>query len=292
MLDDLVLLRVWAGPDPVLGETRSKVADDLRAVAADPSQGEAMWRTTLAEAVARLTATGDLAAGGRQGARLRLTDQGRQRVRTRFHLPKAHGDHGTTRGWAWWRDHYALPLALGGRQAGTATELRAALLQRLYLPELSLHPSAGGLQKTVDLLLAKRLKVSQVSLGAFRMAALRGWLAQADAPAPAPANARRDPLPEHPALFAQAVTAAAYRSPTGRFGDKKVFVAHVWRELLGSGQAAPGELDAFKRRLIRANTAGQLRLSRADLAGAHDPGDVRASEIEYLGEKFHFVRLD
>ena len=180
----------------------------------------------------------------------------------------------------------------------TADDLRSALLRHCYAPELPGQPRAGSLQKTVDLLLAKQLKVSQISPGAFRQAVLRNWARQAppaEAAAPAPGDKAADfpaRLPEHPALFAAAAIAAAFRSPTGRFGEKKVFIAHVWRELLAGGSAAPEEEDTFKRRLIRANTAGQLHLSRADLAGAHDARDVRASEIEYLGEKFHFIRLD
>lgn len=303
MLDDLLLLRLWAVPDPARGEIRSRVAADLRPLSPDAFQGAAAWQTGLAAMIQRLAADDLLTVSGRRGARLGLTEAGRRRVQARFGISEEAATAGEGRrrkaGWAWWRDHHALPLALGGRQSGAVGDLRAALLRRLYLPEVPAPKSADSLPKTVDLLLAKRLKVSQISPGAFREAALREWVRQGPPgvagsdtpPVPAPGG-ERGRLPEQPALFAQAVTAAALRSPTGRFGEKKVFIAHVWRELLAAGQAAPEERDAFKRRLIQANTAGQLRLSRADLAGAHRSEDVRDSEIEYLGEKFHFLRLD
>ena len=302
MLDDLLLLRLWAAPDAARGETRAKVAADLRFVAADPAQGGESWRATFAAATERLAKAGFLAVSGRQGARLRLSDAGRSRVRTVFQIAEDRGPARSGRqaaaGWTWWRDHHVLPLALGGERADTADALRSALLRRWYAPELPGHPHAVSLQKTVDLLLAKRLKVSRISPGTFRQVVLRDWARQAppaEGDAAVPGDKRADlkeRLPDHPGLFAYSVTAAAYRSPTGRFGEKKVFISHVWRELLVDGLAAPEEESSFKARLIRANTAGLLRLSRADLAGAHDAGDVSASEIEYLGEKFHFVRLD
>ena len=39
MLDDLLLLRVWAAPDAASGETRSKVAADLRPRRLGPCRG-------------------------------------------------------------------------------------------------------------------------------------------------------------------------------------------------------------------------------------------------------------
>ena len=300
MLDDLVLLRVWAAPDPVLGETRSRVAGDLRPVADDPARSGRAWRAAFAEAVERLTAAGDLISGGRQGARLRLTDHGRQRVQTRFRIPAedaaTHDRRRPARGWAWWRDHHALPLAFDGERTGTAGEVRTALLRRFYLPELSGHGRGDSLTRTVDLLLAKRLGLSQVSSNALRQAALRIWAVREPATGSTKAAGLSadelarltDDLP----VFAARALDAARRSPTGRFGESKVFVSHVWRTLLAAGQAGPEDGPRFKEQLVRANTAGLLRLSRADLTGAHDGEDVRESVIEYLGERFHFLRLD
>ena len=284
MLDSLVLLRLLAVPDGARGEVRSRVAADLRPYATGAE---------FAAAVARLAQAGHLLAGGRGGARLQLTEAGRAEVHGAFDVPA--GAPPGRHGWAWWRDRYAVPRALGVRHADTAGALRVALLRRCYLPELPAGAPAGGLLATVDLLLAKRLRTPQASPNAFRAAALREWVAggpgepPAPVPAVAPGAAR---LPGDLPAFAARVRAAAQRGVTGRFGDRKVFISHVWNELLAAGHAAPDEEPLFKERLVQANTAGLLRLSRADLAGAHDVQDVRASETPYLGEIFHFLRLD
>lgn len=85
--------------------------------------------------------------------------------------------------------------------------------------------------------------------------------------------------------FARRVVAAARTARTGRFGEHKVFLSHVHR-------AIGGDLEAFKARAIEAHRAGLLTLSRADLVEAMPAADVRASEALYLGEQFHFVRLE
>ena len=325
MLDDLILLRLLAAPDPAAGGTRSDIRFDLRPLAADPALSEAQWRETFTGAVARLREAGHLVTGGPNGARLRLTDSGRDRARDVFNVP-AHGPHppaGDNKkpsrkqpvGWAWWRDHYVLPRALGSKHAARAEELRAALLHRLFLPELSAAAAPSTLAAAVDLLLAKRLAVSPVSLTVFRAAAVRAWAAGGDLPTDShPPDSRPDKpksateappveplqervgpearLPQDLNGFAERVLDAARHSESERAGGNKVFISHVWRTLVGAGHASADEEHAFKQLLTRANTAGVLRLSRADLAGSEEAADVQASETRYLGESFHFVRLD
>ena len=91
--------------------------------------------------------------------------------------------------------------------------------------------------------------------------------------------------------FAERVKAAARDCPTGRFGDNKVFIAHVWKASSRIPRFATMDLDAFKERLAEANNARLLDLSRADLVQAMDPDDVRQSEVHYLNATFHFVRI-
>jgi hypothetical protein len=91
--------------------------------------------------------------------------------------------------------------------------------------------------------------------------------------------------------FAERVRAGARSCPSGRLGDNKVFVVHVWRALRGDPAVAGLDLDGFKRRLAEANHARLLDLGRADLVEAMDPEDVRLSEVHYLGATFHFVRI-
>jgi hypothetical protein len=161
------------------------------------------------------------------------------------------------------------------------------------------YPQVRHLADVVPLVLGKRLGkplppmspkelAAQVPAVAFnvpkgdaktlRAAALKRWAASSQAAKP-PA----DDLPS----FAAVVNRAAAASPTGWFGPNKVFINHVHRQL-----ADGGSLDAFKRRLVEANTAGLVTLARADLVGAMDPVDVRESETRYLTAEFHFIRVD
>lgn len=104
---------------------------------------------------------------------------------------------------------------------------------------------------------------------------------------PAP---KQVPLPEDDKAFAQRVLAAARASTTGRFGDDKVFISHVLRQLDTEGFAV-GDVKGIKDRLVEVNRRGLLSLNRADLIEAMDPKDVAASEVKYLNATFHFVRI-
>ncbi len=85
--------------------------------------------------------------------------------------------------------------------------------------------------------------------------------------------------------------AAARDCPTGRYGDHKVFIAHVWDRLKPEPDFAGMDLDGFKRALAEANNLRLIDLARADLVQAMDPEDVRRSEVQYLNATFHFVRI-
>jgi hypothetical protein len=134
-------------------------------------------------------------------------------------------------------------------------------------------------------------------------AVIRRWLDEPDELAPragrsSPQAARRqEPVPsrasaatlaEDPAAFAQRVLAAARATPkAGWFGDNKVFISHVYRQLGDPGQ----NLEAFKERLVRAHRAGLLSLSRADLVEAMDPKDVEESDTHYRSATWNFITL-
>lgn len=100
----------------------------------------------------------------------------------------------------------------------------------------------------------------------------------------------QSPLPADEKGFAERVLSAARASKTGRFGDDKVFVSHVLRQLQAEGFAIP-DVDAFKERLVAAHRAKLLSLSRADLVQAMAAEDVDGSETRYLNARFHFVRI-
>jgi len=89
--------------------------------------------------------------------------------------------------------------------------------------------------------------------------------------------------------FAERVTAAARTCPTGWFGDDLVFISHVWRHVQPEFPSL--DLAGFKTKLLAANRALLLTLSRADLVQAMKPEDVRESETSYLNSVFHFILI-
>jgi hypothetical protein len=169
-------------------------------------------------------------------------------------------------------------------------------------------------KKAASRLVARRAGARRDDGKELRDAVLRGWIDRSSGPAESGGAADRpalsvdrlagpgpqEPAPEPapavgPALpmatLAERVKAAARACPTGRFGDNKVFIAHVWRELRSDPDFAGMGLDEFKELLALANNFRFLDLARADLVQAMDPEDVRQSEVQYLNATFHFIRI-
>jgi hypothetical protein len=161
---------------------------------------------------------------------------------------------------------------------------------------------AADFKKAATRLLAQRLGARRDDPKELRDAVVRGWIDQEEngadpaesagvLPKSSPASsAQVRPTVDLPS-FAEQVKSAARECPTGRFGDNKVFIAHVWKALQIDPAFRTMELDAFKEHLAEANNARLLDLSRADLVQAMDPDDVRQSEVHYLSATFHFVRI-
>jgi hypothetical protein len=103
-------------------------------------------------------------------------------------------------------------------------------------------------------------------------------------------KARNGPLSDK--AFAQSAFDAAKATKTGRLGDTKVFISHVWETFQRQNPDQAGTLDEFKQRLIEANRQRNISLSRADMGYALNQKDVSTSEIGHLGSTFHFIRLD
>jgi hypothetical protein len=91
--------------------------------------------------------------------------------------------------------------------------------------------------------------------------------------------------------FARQVRDAARRASSGVFGDRKVFISALWRDLDDNGGAGVS-LDEFKQRLVEANRRGLLRLYRADLVAEMDPTEVAASATRFMDATFHFVERE
>lgn len=188
--------------------------------------------------------------------------------------------------------------ALLWRGLGVETDQRFTVkaIAPLLLARVLDVDGKGDPKVLLGLLAGRAAQARNSHANELRHALIRQWLAQPGPRAEPPV----EPPVERPverqtsfnlAGFAEAVQEAARTSPTGRFGDNKVFIAHVWRRLQADG-AFPGmDEAAFRQRLVEANHEGLLRLSRADLVEAMDPEDVRASEVPYLNATFHFVQV-
>jgi hypothetical protein len=77
--------------------------------------------------------------------------------------------------------------------------------------------------------------------------------------------------------------------PRGRFGDRKVFIAALWRQLRTHPRMKGISEAQFKARLLEAQRLRLVRLARADLVAAMDHDEVVSSEVDAGGARFHFV---
>jgi deoxyribodipyrimidine photolyase-like uncharacterized protein len=64
----------------------------------------------------------------------------------------------------------------------------------------------------------------------------------------------------------------------GRFGDRKVFIAALWRQLRTQPSFHGMTIKEFKDRLYEAHRQRLVTLARADLVAAMDPTEVAESE--------------
>jgi len=117
--------------------------------------------------------------------------------------------------------------------------------------------------------------------------------AQASSPEGAPATADEVPSARHafdPKQFADDIQAVAPTTPDGWFHDIKVLIAPAYRHFVRQRPEYDLTLEAFKQRLLEAHQEGELRLSRAEMGEDGSP-DGRASEIQHLVSKFHYIEL-
>ncbi|AFE04203.1 hypothetical protein COCOR_01664 [Corallococcus coralloides DSM 2259] len=169
------------------------------------------------------------------------------------------------------------------RQLGVETDeafslraVQAHLLGQLLDQEVR-DPKRG-----VEQLAARAVGAARVDAEVVRMAALREWVLAE------PEKVSVKPLQTDTASFARRVLdAAGAVPPSGRFGDNKVFISHVWKAL----QPEWADRPAFNEALLAANRAQQLSLGRADLLAAMNPRDITESEVRTVSATFHFVVL-
>jgi hypothetical protein len=198
-------------------------------------------------------------------------------------------------------------LGMGKREKVTLETVQAVLFRRESGDDRS-EPASP--KKALDRLLARRLRARRDDTKELRDAILRNWVDRGlERPSvekgAQEGSSSQDTAEEPPASlpgvsdgeidlesFSRKVLEAAYKSPSGWYGDNKVFIVHAWRAIEHDSELSGIDLETFKRRLAEANNARLLDLARADLVQAMDPEDVRLSEISYLNATFHFIRID
>jgi hypothetical protein len=172
-------------------------------------------------------------------------------------------------------------LDLAGKPQRCPSAVRALFVRR------ELGNVDGAPEKLVRLLAAREVGAVRPDLRALREALVRMWVTGRSL-------GRAQPGPEASSFggarpFATEVKTAATAARAGAFGDRKVFIASVWKELTRDPSYAMLSLDEFKARLVAAHRAGDLALARADLVAAMDPELVRSSETTTDGASFHFI---
>lgn len=165
-------------------------------------------------------------------------------------------------------------LGLAGKAKRFPPEVRALFFQR------ELATDAAPADRLVRLYAARELGAPRADLRSLRDALVRRWL-QATA-----IGERAAPAPD---AFADQVRDVTRNAREGVFGDRKVFISSVWKQLRDRPRWGELTLDEFKTRLVRAHKSGDLVLARADLVAAMDPMLVETSEIRTDGASFHFI---
>ncbi|MBN9521337.1 hypothetical protein J0H58_22920 [bacterium] len=311
-LADLILARLLPAKKSL---APAKLRADLAPLFRDPPPAD-----EFGDALAALRAAGLVAPRGQV-----LTDAGRARALAFLGVERVPG-----RGdWAAIKTKCLLPKALGQTPPTNTKGLAALLLkQKLGLPvgtgrtltavfeaiagrELG-FPDAVSLKSLIPTVLGRVVKadtplvakdveeiVPRTLLGltgrgahALRDTALADWLAGHSDPAPVAPTAGDADEPFDLEAFAATVRSVARDCPTGRFGGNKVFISHVWRQLRDEPRFAALGADGFKAKLVDANRANLLTLSRADLVQLMDPTDVRESETTFLTAVYHFISVE
>ncbi len=187
--------------------------------------------------------------------------------------------------------------ALACQQLGFPDETRLTAVRNRVLCRLLGVLEPLSWKKLITQMPQAAAGAQRADLASLREAVLHDWLARSPSQPPPEANGqtteeRVEPEAFDLPAFASTVHAAARACPTGRFGENKVFIHHVWKYLQGETHLPMRSLEEFKQRLVEANHARLLQLSRADLVQAMDSADVQQSETRYLDAVFHFIRTE
>ncbi|MDQ3563665.1 MAG: AAA family ATPase [Pseudomonadota bacterium] len=266
IISNLILARL-ALADRDKGETRSAASKDVWPLFERMTKAE--WGRVFEEKASGLVENGLAARLGR--ARYGVTDAG-ESAALKF-LGVAELPVRTK--WEPVKNRLLMAQALALNPSSTKVQahlkksdgLRACILkQRHKLPTGEL-PTAT---QVMDLLAGQAVGARRSGAIELRQALLRQWIngLAHSTPEQRPATAQT-PTDEKQA-FSTEVLAVARACDTGRFGDYKVFIAHVWRKLYASGSAYAVDERQFKQRLVEANRAGHLRHDPLDVPSVHE----------------------
>jgi hypothetical protein len=167
-------------------------------------------------------------------------------------------------------------LKLGGKPKKTPPEIRSHFVHQI------LTAGSGPPERLLPLLAARELGIVRADLRALREALVRRWLSGQEWAAAETATATIGD-------FASAVRESAAQATDGVFGDRKVFISSLWRDMRAHPAFGALSLDQFKQQLLAAHQAGLVALARADQTWAMDPSAVRESETSHLEARYHFV---
>ncbi|MGF1526575.1 MAG: hypothetical protein ACFCBW_07275 [Candidatus Competibacterales bacterium] len=168
---------------------------------------------------------------------------------------------------------------------------RALILNRHYHLGLGPQPT---LTQVVNALTAQAVKARGTSAQAITTAAVQNWWLKDAEEGP---GAEATPEAGHldgadlPA-FMETVKAAAQATTTGRMGDHRVFINHVYGTLLERHPTLSLSLEDFKDKLAQAKSQGLIVLVRNDLPRNAPPQDMADSETAYLNTTFHLIDLE
>lgn len=181
------------------------------------------------------------------------------------------------------------------KQLGVTTDkpFTLAAAQSFLLGQVAESSRELKASQAMEQLAARQAGARRTDAESLRQAIVQSWLLPTSEPVEAKPAAPSAPAPKAPPqeealpAFAERVLHTARTATSGRFGEDRVFISHVWRAM---GEPSLDE-RTFKNRLIEANQKRLLSLSRADMVDVMNSADVSASETRHLGATFHFVSL-
>jgi|GEM_PF-6600612 len=297
-MEELVMAALWPAKKPMT------VGDISRRIA---SLTDTLLATKRKQGIERALASDsrhfESIVVKNKATRYRLTATGAEKIRQRLGqwYPKKLE-------WPHLKEKY-LPATAVGLCIDSAAVSRNAkqhikamlLLQRTDLADMyaKLYPGPPKLPLVMNFIIAQTVKSKNATNENAIMArlvsqALNHWQAapepiQQDISAPAPMQSST--IPQSLDEFVEMVKRMAPLTPTGWFGDDKVFIGHLWKFGHNAGHW-PYSLTAFKMKLLEAHRQGLLKLAPEDLPHRRDPNDIRASAIQHSNDEYHYLRTE